>query len=80
MIDYAKTKWAAVNKICRRYESYKARQMLHSHLATWTGSDTEPHVVISAHLATPEDIAMLVSILGEIAGAWPKEEANGVEH
>ena len=73
MIDYAKTKWAAVNKICRRYEGYKARQMLHSHLATWTGADAEPHVMISAHLETPEDIAKLVSILGELAGAWPKE-------
>ena len=35
MIDYAKTKWAEVNRICRRYESFKS--WLHMHLGKWTG-------------------------------------------
>lgn len=79
--DYAKTKWAAVNRICRRYEGYKAPYTIHSHLGKWTGNEAEPHVVINAHLKTPEDITKLISMLSEITGAWPKEKAeDGTEH
>lgn len=79
MIDYAKTKWAAVNRICRRFEGYKARQKIHMHLGKWTGLEAEPHVTVSAHLESPEDVARLVSVLGEIAGVWPKEVSDDTE-
>lgn len=71
MIDYAKTKWAEVNRICRRYESFKS--WLHMHLGKWTGLQEEPNVVIQAHLASKEDVARLADVLDEICSAWPEE-------
>lgn len=71
--NYAQTKWAAVNKICRRYERYGVRKVIHAFLAKWTPGSPEPHVHISADLSSLEDVAKLVSVLNEITAAWPKE-------
>ncbi|MBR6090077.1 MAG: hypothetical protein IKP86_09100 [Anaerolineaceae bacterium] len=71
-IDYSKTKWSGVNRICRRHERYQAKAKIYSYLTTWVaGMDPEPHVAVTLHLENLEDIAQAVSFLEEIAGEWP---------